>query len=142
MPILTQIEQELRNQLQPDLEEEYATRAEAELMKIEQQAEEEFQEALAVLEQEFEQLKAEKEGELQQELLKHQQAFQEREKTRLAQAQERFLQEHFDDRIMAHPSMTQLEQALEAEVAEAMASRMAATREKRLKEVRVRLEGR
>jgi hypothetical protein len=45
-----------------------------------------------MLEHEFEELKSEKEHELEKELVQLQQAHQEREKQRLAHAQERFLQ--------------------------------------------------
>lgn len=62
-----------------------------------------------------------------------QQVHQERERLRLAQAQERFLLEHFDDRIMAHPSLEQLEDNLESEIAEVLFARYSAIRDKRVK---------
>lgn len=57
----------------------------------------------------------------------------------MATAQEKFLQDHFDDRIMTHQAMTEVEEALEAEIAEMLFHKYSAVREKKLKELRVRL---
>jgi len=67
------IETELRDQIYIELQDEYELRKEEAMRNIEMQAEREYMEALATMEEEVEELKGEKEHELEKELVHLQQ---------------------------------------------------------------------
>ena len=87
-------------------------------------------------------LKEQKARELGEQLERMEREEEDREQERLELAQEKFLQGHFEERVLGHRGLDWVREGLAKEVALQLTEAQKSAQERRVREVRVRTEGR